>query len=176
MCKKDEKKIVKILFISKNRHTFAFEFKQKASNDLVLFIHFLKIYIMEQTINRKEFYNYTLTINTPCRAQWEKGVEFYTHFLAERFNDNYLPENIEMKNIIVILLNGAENWHQFAWGGCGQVYNEEIATTLLTPSQRKRITLSDTFRGYSLLDLEAHALAEAASRVLMWAKRFANKS
>lgn len=131
---------------------------------------------MEQTINRKEFYNYTLTINTACRAQWEKGVEFYAHFLAEKLNDNYLPENIEVKDIFKILLNSAENWHQFAWSGSGQVYNEDIAKTLLTPSQRKRITLSDTFRGYSLLDLEAHALAEAAARVFMWAKRFANKS
>lgn len=131
---------------------------------------------MEQTINRKEFYNYTLTISTPCRSQWGKGVEFYAHFLAERLNDNYLPEIIEVKDIFKLLLNGAENWHQFAWGGCGQAYNEEIAQTLLTPSQRERITLSDTYRGYSLLDLEAHALAEAAARIFKWAKRFANKS
>lgn len=130
---------------------------------------------MEQTINRKEFYRFTLSITTPCRSQWEKGIEFYAHFLAEELNDNYLSENIEVKDIFKILLNGAENWHQFAWGGCGQVYNDEIAKTLLTPSQRKRITQADTFRGHSLLDLEAHALAKAAARVFMWAKRFANK-
>ena len=130
---------------------------------------------MEQTINRKEFYNYTLTISTPCRSQWEKGIEFYAHFLAEKFNDNYLPENIKVEDIFEILKNGATNWHQFAWGGCGQVYNEDIANTLLTPSQRKRITQADTFNGYHLLDLEADALTYASARIYKWARRFANK-
>lgn len=130
---------------------------------------------MKKTINRKEFYNYTLTIKTSCRSQWDKGIEFYAHFLAEEFNDNYLPENIEVKNILEILLNGAQTWRQFAWEGSGQIYNEDISNTLLTPSQRKRITLEDTFGSCHLLDLEARALANAASRVSMWAKRFANK-
>lgn len=129
---------------------------------------------MEQTINRKDFYNYTLTIKTPCRSQWQKGIEFYAHFLAEKFNDNYLPENIEVKDLFKILLNNAENWHQFAWDGDGQVFNAVISNTLLTPSQRKRITLANTFNGFLLLDLEAHALANAAARVYMWAIRFAN--
>lgn len=128
---------------------------------------------MKQTINRKEFYHYTLTITTPCRSQWERGVEFYAHFLAEELNDNFLPEEIEVKNIISILLNGASNWHQFAWGGCGQIYNGDIASTLLTPSQQKKITRADTVGGYHLLDLEAQALAGAAAHVYMWAKRFA---
>ena len=130
---------------------------------------------MEQTINRKEFYNYTLTISTPCRSQWERGVEFYSHFLAEELNDDYLPEEIEIEDIFSILLNGAENWHQFAWGGCGLVYNESIANNLLTPSQRKRITQEDKYRGYHLLDLETEALKQAAARVYLWARRFANK-
>lgn len=130
---------------------------------------------MKQVINRKEFYNYTLKINTPCNSQWKKGVEFYAHFLAEELNDDYLSENIEIKDIFEILLNGAQNWHQFAWGGCGQIYNEDIANTLLTPSQRKRITKADTYGGFHLLDLEAAALAKAASRVYSWARRFANK-
>lgn len=130
---------------------------------------------MEQTINRKEFCNYTLTIQTPCRSQWERGVEFYAHFLADKLNDSYLPENIEVKDIFNILLNGAKNWQQFAWGGCGQVYNEDIANTLLTPSQRKRITQAGTFNGFELLDIEATALANAATRVYLWARRFANK-
>ena len=117
---------------------------------------------MEQTINRKDFYNYTCTISTPCRSQWSKGIEFYAHFLAEKFNDN-------------ILLNGAQNWHQFAWDGGGLIYNEAIAITLLTPSQRKRITQADTFNGFPLLDLEADALKYASARVYKWARRFANK-
>lgn len=129
---------------------------------------------MKQTINRKDFYNYTWTISTPCRSQWGKGVEFYSHFLAEKLNDNYLPENIEVNDIFNILLNGAENWHQFAWDGGGLVYNEAIANTLLTPSQRKRITQADTFNGCHLLDLEADALEYAAARVYKWARRFAN--
>ena len=129
---------------------------------------------MEQKINRKEFYNYTFTISTPCRSQWQKGIEFYAHFLAEKLNDDYLPEEIEVNDIFNILLNGTKNWHQFAWDGCGLIYNEAIADTLLTPSQRKRITQADTFNGYHLLDLEADALKYASARVYKWAKRFAN--
>lgn len=129
---------------------------------------------MKKTINRNEFYNYTLSINTACKSQWERGVEFYAHFLAEELNDEYLPLEIEVKDIIKILLKSANNWHQFAWGGEGQIYNNYIANTLLTPSQRKRITQAGTFCGYHLLDLEAQALASAATRVYIWAKRFAN--
>ena len=129
---------------------------------------------MKQTINRKEFYSFTRTINTSCRSQWERGVEFYAHFLASALNDDYLPVKIEVKDIFKILLNGAESWHQFAWGGCCQISNEDIAKTLLTPSQCKRITQADTINGHHLLDLEARALASAAARVIMWAKRFAN--
>ena len=128
--------------------------------------------IMKQTINRNEFLSYTLTINTSCRSQWERGVEFYAHFLVNNLDDNYLPENIEIDNLYSILLNGASGWHEFAWGGCGQVYNTDIANTLLTPSQRKRITQADTINGYHLLDLEARALGQAANRVIIWAKRF----
>lgn len=130
---------------------------------------------MEQRINRKEFYIYTLSLNTTCRSQWERGVEFFAHFLAEALNDDYLPLGIEVKDIYKILRNGAKNWHQFAWGGFGYVYNDDIANILLTPSQCKRITQADTFNGYHLLDLEAQALANAAARVYLWAKSFANK-
>lgn len=130
---------------------------------------------MEQTINRQKFYNYTLTITTPCRSQWERGVEFYAHYLANTLNDDFLPEEIEVKNIFSLLLNGATTWHQFAWCGGGQIYNDDIANTLLTPSQQKKITQADTFGGFHLLDIEAQALAYAAARVFMWAKRFANK-
>ena len=160
--------------MSNIRHTFVVEFRKKPER-LILFIHLLNLFIMKQTINRKDFYNYTCTISTPCRSQWDKGVEFYSHFLAEKLNDNYLPENIEVKDINKILLNCAKNWYQFAWGGCGQVYNEDIANTLLTPSQRKRITQEDTFKGYHLLDIEASALEQAAARVCMWSRRFANR-
>lgn len=129
---------------------------------------------MKQTINRKEFYNYTLTIKTPRRSQWDEGVNFYARLLVEHLNDDYLPENIEVKKLIEILRNGAENWHQFAYDGCGQIYNEDIAITLLTPSQRKRITKVNTYGGFYLLDIEAIALANAASRVYLWARKFAN--
>lgn len=130
---------------------------------------------MERAINRKEFYNYTLTIDTPCRSQWDRGVEFYAHYLAEQLNDNYLSENIEVEDITRILLNGTDNWHQFAWDGCGLIYNEDIANTLLTPSQQKRITQADTYGGLHLLDLEAKALVKAAARIYQWARRFAIK-
>ena len=130
---------------------------------------------MEQTINTKAFYNYTLTISTPCRSQWQKGIEFYAHFLADKLNDDYLPKEIEVKDIFNILLNGAENWQQFAWDGHGLIYNESIAYNLLTPSQRKRITQRDTFDGHLLLDLEADALKYASARVYKWARKFANK-
>lgn len=168
-----KKKLVRYLHISNICYTFAIEFRGELER--LVFIHLLKNFIMEQTINRKEFYNYTFTINTTCRSQWERGVEIYAHFLAEELNDDYLPQSIEVKDIYKILRNGAENWHQFAWEGFGYVYNDVIANILLTPSQRKRITQADTFNGYHLLDLEAQALANAAARVYLWARRFANK-
>lgn len=130
---------------------------------------------MKQTINREEFYNYTLTIQTPCRSQWDRGVEFYAHYLAEILNDDYLPGNIEVQNLCEILRNGADNWQQFAWGGNGLIYNEDIASTLLTPSQRERITQANTYGGLHLLDIEAIALTNAAARVDQWARRFSNK-
>ena len=36
------------------------------------------------------------------------------------------------------LLNGADDWSQYSWGGCSLIYDGDIAERLCTPSELKK--------------------------------------
>ena len=36
------------------------------------------------------------------------------------------------------MLNGANNWDVYSWGGCSLIYNEDVAKRLCTPSELKK--------------------------------------
>ena len=76
--------------------------------------------------------------NLKTRGAWANGVKCYAFDLLNQFDefcsyDENAPEFSEKT-----LLNGAENWLQYAEGGCGLCYNESIAERLCNPTELKR--------------------------------------
>lgn len=66
------------------------------------------------------------------------------------------------------MLNGAQDWEQYSWGGSALIYDCDIAERLCCPSELKK-TRNGERRPNSReewLDVQARALYQAASRVV----------
>ena len=101
---------------------------------------------------------------TPARSAWTKGVRDYAVMIIERLEMREItPGDIENK----MLLNGAENWAQYSYGGCALIYDEDIAKSLCTPSELRKVTRKDgtirqnANRRENWLDVQARALFQA---------------
>lgn len=65
------------------------------------------------------------------------------------------------------LLNGADSWNSYSWGGCGLIYDYDIARHYCTPSELRK-TRDGERRPNSReewLDVQARALFQASNRV-----------
>lgn len=110
------------------------------------------------------------------RSAWGRGVKLYACELlgslaecAEWARKNGEPSPLESRETVrAALLNGAEDWSQYSWGGCSLIYNGDIAERLCSHSELKRK------RGGELppntaedwLDVQARALRRAAQWVV----------
>lgn len=112
--------------------------------------------------------------NKPARSTWEYGVKVYAlellEGLEERVNSGYIdPEDLESPALLKkALLNGAEDWNQYSWGGCSLCYDCQIAARLCTPSEfkRKRSGELQPNNRESWLDVQARALYQAARWII----------
>ena len=107
------------------------------------------------------------------RSAWNKGVTEYTLELVEQLGeqiDNGDFDELDLsdfKKVREALMNGAETWSQYSWGGCSLIYNSDIAERLCTPSELKK-TRNGERRPNSReewLDVQARALFQAANRI-----------
>lgn len=104
-----------------------------------------------------------------CRGAWDNAVNAYAIELVESLDDwDKQPENIaELREM---LLNGADDWKAYSWGGSSLIYNQGIAERLCSPSELKRVTNKNGLREFPnrrehWLDVQARALYQAANRV-----------
>jgi len=89
------------------------------------------------------------------RGAWQTAVKTYALELLEEMGGEFSAAKI---------LNGAENWHAYSYGGCSLIYDADIAKRLCSPSELKRKrggVLAANARD-SWLDCQARALAQAA--------------
>lgn len=101
------------------------------------------------------------------RSAWARGVNEYAEEIAENIKEaaeyeGREPESLEELNDW--MLNGARDWSAASWGGCYEIYNEDIAKRLCTPSELKK-TRDGERRPNSReewLDVQARALYQAA--------------
>lgn len=104
------------------------------------------------------------------RSAWDKGVTMYALELVEELRERaaYEGRNPEPgKECREWMLNGAQDWRQYSWGGCSLIYDSDIAERLCCPSELKR-TRNGERRPNSReewLDTQARALYQAANRV-----------
>ena len=99
------------------------------------------------------------------RSAWNKGVTVYALELLENITET---EIITKER----LLNGAENWEEFSWGGCSLIYDYDIAERLCTPSELKKTRNGERRPNprESWLDTQARALFQACNRIMTLAR------
>ena len=109
---------------------------------------------------------YTRIENQKHVSAWDKGVNEYALELAEHLEENDLWATKSN------MLNGAENWSQFSYGGSALIYNGDIAERLCPPSLFKAKKEGDLppNSSESWLDVQARALSQASRRVMIEAK------
>ena len=77
------------------------------------------------------------------RSAWSKGVKAYALEMLESFEEcsKWNEENGEELPTIDerTALDGAKDWHEWAYGGCGLCYDAYIAERLCTPSELKKL-------------------------------------
>ena len=104
------------------------------------------------------------------RSAWGRGVNAYALELVEELRERaaYEGRNPEPgKECREWMLNGAQDWNQYSWGGSSLIYDGDIAERLCTPSELKK-TRHGERRPNSReewLDTQARALYQACNRV-----------
>lgn len=104
------------------------------------------------------------------RSAWGRGVNAYALELLEELRERaaYEGRNPEPgKECREWMLNGAQDWNQYSWGGSSLIYDGDIAERLCTPSELKK-TRNGERRPNSReewLDTQARALTQACNRV-----------
>jgi len=101
------------------------------------------------------------TVNDRCEqvtrqfAETEEGS-------AAHVNDLF----VSRVSLMNIMKNGAESWHDYSWGGCGLIYDCDIAEHYCTPSELKKTRHGDRRPNSreEWLDVQARALRQAAGR------------
>lgn len=104
------------------------------------------------------------------RSAWDNGVNAYALELVEVLMERAEYEGRNPgseKECREWMLNGAQDWEQYSWGGSALIYNSDIAERLCCPSELKK-TRHGERRPNSReewLDTQARALFQACNRV-----------
>jgi hypothetical protein len=95
---------------------------------------------------------------TPARSAWRKGVKAYALEMLEGAEENFSP---------VSLLNGAESWRAYSYGGCSLIYDADIAERLCSPSEYVKTRQGERAPNSreTWLDVQARALGQAATLI-----------
>lgn len=101
------------------------------------------------------------TVNDRCEqvtrqfAETEEGSAAHVHDLF-----------VSRMSLMNIMKNGAESWHDYSWGGCGLIYDGDIAEHYCTPSELKKVHGGERRPNSreEWLDVQARALRQAAGR------------
>ncbi len=99
------------------------------------------------------------------RSAWEKGVKNFAIDLVDGLDaDRAITKES--------LLNGAQNWKEYSYGGCAFIYDEDIAEALCNPTELKRTKHGERVpnASESWLDVQARALHQACTLVLRQAR------
>ena len=109
--------------------------------------------------------------NYPVSSTWNKGVKEYAFELLESLKERAalecrIPESV--KEAYNWMLNGADNWREYSYGGCSLLWDEDIAERLCCPSElkKKKYGYLNPNKRENWLDVQARALYQACYLVL----------
>ena len=105
-----------------------------------------------------------------CRSAWGRGVKEYALELVEELGESidggwHRDEDLASPKIVEkMLLNGAQDWKQYSWGGCSLIYDQDIAERLCNKTELKLTKggLKDPNKRERWLDTQARALTQAS--------------
>lgn len=105
-----------------------------------------------------------------ARSAWARGVNNYAVDLLDDLKeavsgDWVKPEMLnDRKGLRAALLNGAQDWSAYSWGGSALVYDWDIAKALCNPTEYKRTRGGERRPNAreEWLDVQARALRQAA--------------
>lgn len=103
------------------------------------------------------------------KSAWSNGVKAYMHDFID-YDDVLFSKLIKSQifgfaGFEKILLNGANNWGHYSWGGCSLCYNYDILTRLCPASIIKKYENCSMVNGVELLDIQARALRQACKKL-----------
>lgn len=108
--------------------------------------------------------------NKQPRSAWDRGVKVYAlELLQDMGGDQFLAgDRLDLDT----LLNGADDWNQYSWGGCSLIYSCDIAERLCNPSELKRSKGGDhkPNNHEEWLDVQARALHQACNIIFRLAR------
>ena len=100
----------------------------------------------------------TLIQSEKPRSAWAKAVQTYALEMLEELESDYTAAN---------LLNGAENWREYSYGGSALICDADIAERLCSPSELKKTRNGERQPNAreTWLDCQARALFQAANLI-----------
>lgn len=123
----------------------------------------------EQQDTTAEILNHAADIinGLPARSAWSRGVIAYALELLDNLAELTPDDLADPEAVRRGLLNGADNWQQYSYGGSALIYDSDIAERLCTPSELKRCKGGDHNPNSReiWLDVQARALFRAACSV-----------
>lgn len=95
-------------------------------------------------MNAKEIINAASAVieSKPTRSAWKRGVKAYALELLENLAELNADQFADPTAVRAALLNGAQIWKQYSWGGCALIRNRDIAA--LPPSTSAATTANAT--------------------------------
>lgn len=78
-----------------------------------------------------------------ANSAWDRGVRMTAYDLVVNVDDKVFDDAIKNFNLKAALLNGAESWNQYSWGGCALCYDVDIAKKILYTIRIKKNTAWD---------------------------------
>lgn len=102
-----------------------------------------KIFEVETTADTFEEIRENIRKET-TRGAWSHGITEYALELLEDLeqfvNDGYVDiTDLHSPYMCTkAVMNGAESWHDYSWGGCSLIYDNQIAERLCSPSELKK--------------------------------------
>jgi hypothetical protein len=101
--------------------------------------------------------------NVPVRSAWKRGVRAYALELVYSAQGE-LASVVDLKRE---LLNGANNWREYSYGGCSLIYDADVAKRLCSPSEYRKTRQGERAPNAreSWLEVQARALGQAATLI-----------
>jgi len=114
-----------------------------------------------------------LITNRKIKSAWARATKKYALELLESIDENEDFEFYGSPADRKMLLNGADNWHQYSEGGSSLIYDFDIAERVCTPSELKKTKggLNNPNSKETWLEVQARCLYQASILIIALAKR-----